>query len=924
MERIEQTTIPKPRRVNLLGFRTRIPLYLRWLAIIALAATIFGIGVGFYRARNRKDFRMIPGLAELSKDVTAVVNGYERRETDGNVVKYFIKADKATEYSDKHKEFENAYLEAYDEKGEKFDKITANRAILIPADDKNFTAHFLGNVTVTTRNDLKVKSEQLSYERGTDTIKTEEYIEFSRENISGKSTGAIVKIKEKNLELLRDVEINSSGNNPNDPAQTGLKLQSAKLTAGHAVFDQVKGQINLQQNVFINVVPPENSGGLSQPTDIRAEKADAFLENNEIKKVDLSGNVEVFSKPTAANPKYMKADANYAAANFEKELVRVELNENVRIETTTNTNPNPTKIRSQNAVYDKPADKFDLKVNVEIVTVEDANPTIIHSGEAVYEQTNGKIFLSGGADITQGGNYLKGDTMDAQLFPNKKLQTGYARGNAYLKQTVPDRVTEVSGNELNAFFADNQQIQKANANGAANVVITPINSQNYSKATVFAPQALKLLFRPAANQSVLNEIQTDGRTAIVMSAAAGNPNSSNRKITGDTVKTVLADNGIDLLKAEAVGNGEIYVEPVRATPDNYKTTVTASRFDCDFYPGNNAKVCAATGKGKAVMSPLIASQNRGTRTLTADKLITNFNQNTQDVESFDAVGNAKFTELDRNGIADQINYTAADGVARLRGGEPTLWDSQARAKASEIDWNTKAQKSFLRGKVSTTYYSQKQTNGATPFAKSNAPVFITANEAQFDHQTQVGVYLGNARAWQENNYVRAEKLILQENAKRMDGEGKVQSLLYDVQKKEGDKVSNQPAFASSDKIAYTDGDKHLRYEGNVDIRQGTDRILGGVADIFLDENNEAKQTIVENNVVMTQPNRRITGTWAQYTTADEIIILRGNPATVTDAENGTSQGSQMTISLRDSKVTNQGAAKPNASGRTRSVYKVKP
>ncbi|MGI8494802.1 MAG: LptA/OstA family protein, partial [Pyrinomonadaceae bacterium] len=504
------------------------------------------------------------------------------------------------------------------------------------------------------------------------------------------------------------------------------------------------------------------------------------------------------------------------------------------------------------------------------------------------------------------------------------LQTGYARGNAYLKQSAPDRVTEVSANELNAFFGDNQQIQKSNAKGSANVVITPSQSQNYSKATVFAPQALSLLFRPGANQGVLNEIQTDGRTAIVMSAAQGNPNSTNRKISGDSVKTSLADNGIDIVKAEAVGNGEIYVEPIRATADNYKTTITASRFDCDFYPGNNAKLCTATGKGKAVMTPMIAAQNRGTRTLTADKLAANFNQNTQDVERFDAVGNAKFTELDRNGIADQIVYTAGDGTARLRGGEPTLWDSQARAKASEIDWNTNTQKSFLRGKVSTTYYSQKQTNGAAPFAKSNAPVFITANEAQFDHQTQVGVYLGNARAWQENNYVRAEKLVFQENAKRMDGEGKVQSLLYNVQRKEGDKISNQPAFASSDRIAYLDGDKHLRYEGNVDIRQGTDRLLGGVADIFLNENNEAKQTIVENNVIITQPNRRITGNWAQYTIADETIVLRGNPATVADAESGTSQGSQMTISLRDNKVVNQGAAKSNAPGRTRSVYKVKP
>jgi lipopolysaccharide export system protein LptA len=249
---------------------------------------------------------------------------------------------------------------------------------------------------------------------------------------------------------------------------------------------------------------------------------------------------------------------------------------------------------------------------------------------------------------------------------------------------------------------------------------------------------------------------------------------------------------------------------------------------------------------------------------------------------------------------------------------------ESRARAAEIDWNTKIQKSFFRGKVSTTYYSQKQTNGAVPFGKSNAPVFVTSNDAEFDHQSQVSIYLGNARAWQDNNYVRAEKLIFQEKSQRMDGEGKVQSLLYSTQKKVGEKEVSKPVYATSDKIAYTGENRVLHYEGNVDIRQETDRVVGGIADIYLNENNEAKQTIVQNNVVITQPNRRATGNWAQHTSVDEVVVMRGNPVTVVDGESGTSQGSQMTFSMRDNKLLNQGTTKPNAAGRTRSVYKVKP
>ena len=157
----------------------------------------------------------------------------------------------------------------------------------------------------------------------------------------------------------------------------------------------------------------------------------------------------------------------------------------------------------------------------------------------------------------------------------------------------------------------------------------------------------------------------------------------------------------------------------------------------------------------------------------------------------------------------------------------------------------------------------------------------------------------------------------------MDGEGKVQSLLYNAKRKENDKEITQPVYAASDRIAYTDQNRQLRYEGNVDIRQGTDRIMSGVTNVFLNENNEVTQTIAQNNVVVTQPNRRAAGDYAQYTTADEVVILRGNPATIEDAEQGSSQSAQLTVNLRDNKILSQGSTKQNGTGRIRTVYKVK-
>ncbi|CAN5123298.1 hypothetical protein BH20ACI1_BH20ACI1_07690 [soil metagenome] len=903
------------KNIKNLELRAKMPLIFRVLAIFALAATLIGIGIGFYRAYGYKEFRMKGLPTELSEDVVAEVSNYERRESEGDVVKYFIKADKAKTFTDNHQELENVFLQVYDDAGEKFDQMTAEKAIYIPAENKNFTAFFAGDVNIETRDNLKVKTDQLTYKKETEIAHAEEAIEFSRENISGKSVGAIVKMQDKTLELLKDVEINAYGNGE---AQN-VDFQRAKITSGHAFFNQLAGKIEFNQTVVVNVTPNKNAGETAQPTDIKSDKAIASFTDKEIKQIDLIGNVDVYQKPTNASAKWTKTKANRAVAKIDKELKQLELFDNVNIETTAN-DAKPTKIKTNYALFQKDADRFELKNGVEIITVEDNQPTTIKANNAIYEQSNGKIFLDGNAEITQGNSYLKGDNLTAQLFPNKKLQNAYVKGNAYLKQTTPERTTEVSGNELNAIFGNDQLLQNANAVGAANAVLIPAQINEYSRVTLSAPNAVKVNFQ----KGLLNQMQTDGRTTILMNAPSGKADAANKKLTADAVKTIFNPSGKDLAKAEAVGNAELYIEPLQAAPANYKTTINAPRFDCDFFEtGNNAKNCAATGKSKVVRVPTVSGENRGTQTLVADKLNAVFNQQTQDVQQFDAIGNTKFSELDRNGIANQITFTANDEIVRLRGGEPTVFDSRARAKAGEIDWDTRNEKSSLRGGVSTTYYSQQKTGGATPFGATNSPVFITAGEASFDHKSEIGVYTGSARAWQENNYIRADKLILQQKQGQLFGEGAVQSLLYDAKKVENGKESNVPVFASADKMMYVNDKNLLRYEGNVDIRQGTDRIVAGVANVILNDKNEVSQTTAENNVVITQPNRKAAGDYAQYTAADEKVILRGNPATVEDSENGSSQGAQMTVFLREKRVVGESKTEQNNTGRIRTVYKIK-
>lgn len=912
----------KRRDIKKLQQRANLPKYFRGLAIAAICLTLLGIGIAFYLNKGKAEFRLKPADTQLSKDVQAEVSNYERTETDGDVKKYFIKAAHATTYTDNHQELENVYLQVFDETGDKFDEIKADKALYIPKENKNFTGYFVGNVNIETRDSLKVKTEQINYEKSTETAEINDPVEFERENISGKSDGALVHIKEKHLELMNNVEINSYALSPNDDLSKN-KIQSAKMTANYAMFDQLNEKVELREAVKINIIPNGENAKLSQPTEIKSNRAVAVFTAKQLKQIDLTGDVDIYQKPAANNQKWTHTQADRASAKIDKEIKTLELFDHVQIETTLD-ETKPTKINSGYAIYEKDSDKFTLKNGVNIVTVEDAQPTNIKSTNAVYEQANGNIYLDGAAEITQGGNYLKGDNLTAHLYANKKLKSADAKGGAYLKQTTAERTTEISANQLNAAFNEHNDLQTANAVGNSNAVLTPNDSKAFTKVTLSAPNSIRLDFKGAG---LLDQMQTDGRTIVQFAAPNNSPDAANKRITADTVKTVFQSDGKNLARAEAVGNAELYIEPLSASGKNYKTTINAARFDCDFYStGNNAKNCRAQTKTKTVRVPTVPTAERGTQTLTADTLNAAFNQQTQDIQQFDASGGTKFNELDRNGIADQISFSAADEIVRLRGGEPTVWDGRARAKAKEIDWDTRSEKTNLRGTVSTTYYSQKATGGATPFSSVSSPVFITADNAEFVHADETGLYTGNARAWQDNNYVRADKLFLQQKQGQLNADGAVQSVLYNVKRKENGKESTVPASASAQKMVYNHDKRILHYETDVDIRQGTDRITAGSANILMNEKNEVSETIAENNVVITQPNRRAVGDYAQYLAATEIVNLRGSPAKIDDAENGSTQSPNVTIYMREKRFVGDNKptdSRTDSSGRIRTVYKIK-
>ena len=859
------------------ALRARLPKVVRIAALGLLGVTVLGILVGFYRQRNKGVFQLKPEHTQLSTDVVAEVNNYERLESDGGVKKYYVKADHAKTFSDDHQELDHVYIEVYAANGG-VDKLSGDNALYVPEPDRNFTAYLKGNVNIVTRDDLNVKTTNIVYTKKDETAEANDLVQFERQNVRGTSSGAKVFVAEKRLDLLHDVNVEVAGD------ETAAKdIRSAQFKGDSASFDQNANQLDVNGNIEAHLLSTDGD----RTTAIKAEHAVAHL-------APANGG----SQPT---------------------LSSVELTDNVWIETTQKGTRQAT-IETAYALYDKTADRFELKNGVHMVTGNDP-PSDIRAANAVYEQATGNVHLSGNAELTKGATYARGDSVDASLDAARKIRNATIKGSGYLKSASPERTTELWADQMDAAFDDAQQIQKANASGTTKAVVTPTDNAQYSLLTLTSPGSLHAAFRSGGLPATMSG---DGRATIQLNVPNGASDAANKRVTADNVNVVFNDNGKDIKHAEAVGNAELYVEPLRAAPENYRTTIEAPRFDCDFYPtGNNARQCVGQLHTKTVREPTVPADNRGKQTIVADKLTAEFNEQSKDVQSLQASGGAKFTEADRNATAASFTFTQPDQVVRLRGDEPTFWDSSIRAKAPEINWDTRGQHSYLRGGVSTTYYTQNKTGNAAPFGNSDRPVFATSQTTEIDHRAQTATFSGNARAWQDNNYVRANRFTIDQQHGTFSADGSVQSLLYDAKQKRKGENKNVPVYASADSLGFSRDNRVLQYRGAVDIRQGTDRVTSQSADVYLDDHNQMSRTIVENSVTLTQPGRKAVGDHAEYTADGDVAVIRGNPARVEDAENGSTESGQITVYLRENRVLSDGGSKQNPSARTRSVYKVK-
>lgn len=534
-------------------------------------------------------------------------------------------------------------------------------------------------------------------------------------------------------------------------------------------------------------------------------------------------------------------------------------------------------------------------------------PVEISGAHGGYNKGAGLLRFDGQVVITRGQQQARADLLNGFLnAQSQKLERIELRGNAHLQEQEANKTAELQARDMDFFFDGEQQLTRAVANGAAEARSLEKDAPREIKA-----ERLEANYAVTPKGSVPQTINSQGRTTLKMVVAEQPHKAAERVLEADAVQTTFQADGKFLQRAEATGNAWLTITPLQITPKSERQRVRAAKFKLDFFEtGNALKTFVAEGDAQAefeLLQPPKPEKDQpasaAKRTLNSKKMTANVQQQTQEIADLTAEGDVKYTDGDRNATAGRGVYDAGARTVALRS-KPLLWDTNARTNADEIDANLETGESLARGHVRTTYYSRETTGGAAPFKQSKAPVTIAAERAIVRHREGAARYLGNARAWQEDDFVRAENLELDKGERVLTAWEKVQSAFYGVEREvEKGKKEIVPVFVSAEKLVYTDAQRKTRYEGKVKIRQGSDQIDAAEAEAVMDEQHKLAQMTAAREVVLTQPLRRGTGDLLVYTAAKDAAVLTGNPAQVVDREHdATSKGARLTLHLRDARI----------------------
>ncbi|HSB63268.1 MAG TPA: hypothetical protein VLJ18_03835 [Thermoanaerobaculia bacterium] len=244
------------------------------------------------------------------------------------------------------------------------------------------------------------------------------------------------------------------------------------------------------------------------------------------------------------------------------------------------------------------------------------------------------------------------------------------------------------------------------------------------------------------------------------------------------------------------------------------------------------------------------------------------------------------------------------------GDDPARYrDERGAIAARMLSWNAREDRLDATGAVKASYVAGAGRPGFLG-GDGKSPFFSESETLLYLGRSQKLVLGGSVRAWQNENVLRCGNLEVDDSAKTLRAEQKVQAFfrrqttpVKGTRPPPGGR-SGETVNATGDVLLHREEERFVRLEGHATMTSGTWTMSSDVTDIRLAPDRAIEYTEARGAVVVEDraQHRRGEGTKAMWRPQTEAVTLEGSPATALDGKGNRSTGAVLTFRQGRSQV----------------------
>jgi len=400
-----------------------------------------------------------------------------------------------------------------------------------------------------------------------------------------------------------------------------------------------------------------------------------------------------------------------------------------------------------------------------------------------------------------------------------------------------------------------------------------------------------------------DRLRAVGKALLFLAPTAGRlPGAA--AVSGDAIDLLRGGDGrpLALGVSSESGPSEIDLAPGPREPGR---TGRSSRFEARFRDGVLAEISvpASLTVGEAA-GPNVPAGG-GLRTLTAGSARLTFRPGGGlDVGVFEK--GVFLTDGTRASLrGTEATLRGRDDVAVVTGDPADYRDAEASLAARTISYSRREDRIDAAGKVRASFSGQRP--GGLLGGGDSGPLFSESETFRATDGRKKLLLAGNVRAWQKENVLRCETLLVDDAERSLRAEKNVRVFF---RRSPSARTPGRPApaaetlNASGDLLTHREADRFVRIEGHSEVLSGAWHMSADVTDLRLGPDRSVEYAEARGSVLLDDraERRRGEGTKATWRPEGDVVTLEGSPAKAVDGKGNTTRGAVLTFRQGRSQV----------------------